>query len=841
MDADGSHPVDALPQMVRTILDDKADIVVGSRHVPGGGSKDWPLFSQFKSKLAATLALGVTSMTDPTTGFLAARRSMIERLNLDPVGWKIVLEIVVKAAPVRISEVPIIFIDRELGVSKQSLGVFAEYLAHLAKLYTHRYPALSELVKFCVVGVLGLCLDLATVIACKETWQLDTRLCAVFGFIVAVSSNFVLNRKYTFKRARELPLLFSYATYVGTNLAGLAVRMLVIQGMIALAGMDSGRNYVFMNFVGIILATLVNFVGAKFFAFAPERVEFPEEAASKRSSFAPAKRPWGVILLAAAALLYAFVSTVPFAQLSSGDEGVNVTMARNIQSSWQFFTRPSVYPGGRRDWLQEDVPSLGNLPTYPALLALAGRDRGFAGMALVSFFALCITVYSTGRMVALVDRKAGLYTAMLMACSPALYLAFRRIEFEPVLTALCAAGCYQLVRGVWERQRLRCLAGGLLIGFGFATKMWLILPYAFAVIAFCVVEAAAVRSSGQSAGLRRSVAVGGIGFVLAALSHVIYVAARSPADLSVWISSVYLGIFSGHGVTGAKLSAVVDYTRHRRSTIYYPLVLYRDHFFLLPLFFYGFGEVLRVPQVRRSRLLAMIIGALVAVVALSVPAYKDARYVLPTVPFLYALAGLCVSALSRSPDKLRPATLSVVRASEIVAVLAFAVVLVVHLAAAPWPVSGAYVLAHAFGTVLSLVLGELWIRAQFAPQKLAALAGVALAGFAIGHPRLVHRPPYAELAAALEPHLRAAPPAYPSFVARDSNILQGYLQRSGVTWEEAGETLGRVERDTSLRAFVFAADGASPAELKSQGWLEQNGRDLSSETSGAVGFRVFVR
>ena len=55
MDADGSHPVDALPNMVRMILDDKADIVVGSRHVPGGGSKDWPLFSQFKSKLAATL------------------------------------------------------------------------------------------------------------------------------------------------------------------------------------------------------------------------------------------------------------------------------------------------------------------------------------------------------------------------------------------------------------------------------------------------------------------------------------------------------------------------------------------------------------------------------------------------------------------------------------------------------------------------------------------------------------------------------------------------------------------------------------------------------------------
>ncbi|MET0388675.1 MAG: glycosyltransferase, partial [Polyangiales bacterium] len=489
MDADGSHPVDALPGMVRLLLEDKADVVVGSRHVPGGGSQDWPLFSQFKSKLAASLALGVTSMTDPTTGFLAARRSLLERLKLDPVGWKIVLEIVVKASPVRVAEVPIIFVDRELGVSKQSLGVFVEYLAHLAKLYTFRHPALSELVKFCAVGVLGMCVDLLTVVAVKETYGLDTRLCAVFGFIVAVTSNFFLNRKYTFKRARELPLLFSYATYVGTNLAGLAVRMLTIQGLIALAGMDGGRNYLLTNFIGIILATLVNFVGAKFFAFAPERVEFPDESGAKRSSLPPPTRRWGLLLLAAAALGYAFATSVPGAQLGSSEEGVNVTMARNIQASWQFFTRPSVYPGGRSDWLQEDLPALGNLPTYPALLALGARLPGFSGMALISFLALCLTVYSTARLVALVDRKAGLYTAMLMLASPAFLLAFRRIEFEPVLTALCAAGAYQLVRGTWDRERGRCLLGGLLLGHGFAVSMWGIVTKAIPVIPFLVVEA----------------------------------------------------------------------------------------------------------------------------------------------------------------------------------------------------------------------------------------------------------------------------------------------------------------------------------------------------------------
>jgi dolichol-phosphate mannosyltransferase len=849
MDADGSHPVDVLPRMVRTILEDKADIVVGSRHVPGGGSKDWPLFSQFKSKLAATLAIGVTSMTDPTTGFLAARRALLQGLDLDPVGWKIVLEIVVKAAPVRVAEVPIIFVDRELGVSKQSLGVFGEYLTHLAKLYAYRHPALTELVKFCAVGVLGMCLDLATVIALKETWGLDTRLCAVFGFIVAVTSNFVLNRKYTFARARDLPWLSSYATYAGTNLAGLAIRMLTIQGLIVLASMDEGRSYVFTNFVGIILATLVNFVGAKFFAFAPERVEDPgvDELPSKRpSSMPPRARSLGLSLLFATGLVYAFATTVPNAQLVSPNEGVNVTMARNIRSASRFFTRPSVYPGGRSDWLHDDVPALGNLPTYPGLLAVAPRLPGFSGMALISFLAFCVTLYSTARLVGLVDPKAGLYTGLLMICSPALLLAFRRIEFEPVLTAFCAAGSYQLVRGVWDKQRLRALLGGALVGLGFATKMWLIVPYAFALIAFCVAEAAAVRRSGQSAGLRKSVAVAAIGFVITACAHLAFVAAVSPADLPVWLGSVYFGIFSGHGVTGAKLSALADYARHQHSPLYYPLVLYRDHFFLLPLCLYGINELLRVPQLRRSRLLAMIGGAVVALVALSVPAYKDPRYVLAASPFLYAFAGLCVAAFARSPDKLRPATVSVVRASMLIACAAFLAVLIVHLVGGPVPISASYVAAHGCGTLLCLLLAELWMRTKFVTRELAILGGLGLLGFAMVYPRVVKPPPYAAIAEVLRPTLDGAAPAYPSFLAPDSDVLQGYLEHSGLSFEDLGERAESAEADTRLRAFVLSPDQNAQAGLHNLvAWLTTHTREVTGElvakAGDARGFRVFVR
>jgi dolichol-phosphate mannosyltransferase len=268
MDADGSHPVEALVDMVRAVRDGGADIAVGSRHVPGGGSRGWPLLSRVKSRVAALPTRALTSLTDPTTGFMAVRRALVRDLALDPVGWKIVLEVVVKAHPARVVEVPIVFADREHGESKQSIGVALQYGKHLAKLYAHRYPTLTEFVRFCAVGLTGMMVDLATVAALKETFALDTRLCAVGGFLVAVTSNYAINRRWTFAGAHQVSLARSYPIYLGANLAGFGVRFLTVHLLIvAFAALDHGHGYLLTNFVGIVLGTLFNYAGAKFVAF----------------------------------------------------------------------------------------------------------------------------------------------------------------------------------------------------------------------------------------------------------------------------------------------------------------------------------------------------------------------------------------------------------------------------------------------------------------------------------------------------------------------------------------------------------------------------------------------
>lgn len=139
MDADGSHPVDTIPDMIRPVLNGSADIVVGSRYSGGGKIIGWPLHRRLLSRAAGLLARGLTNMSDPTTGFMAVRRDLVDGLQLNPTGWKIVLEIVVRLGFKRMIEIPITFEDRRYGQSKMSLKEQWNYIRHLYRLYRYKF------------------------------------------------------------------------------------------------------------------------------------------------------------------------------------------------------------------------------------------------------------------------------------------------------------------------------------------------------------------------------------------------------------------------------------------------------------------------------------------------------------------------------------------------------------------------------------------------------------------------------------------------------------------------------------------------------------------------------
>ncbi len=124
MDADLSHPPEEIANLVQPILAGQADMVIGSRYVPGGTTPDWPLYRKAMSRLAAACAYPLTGVHDSMCGFFAIRRAQLLELAPSATGFKIAFEAIVRGRPrLRVVEVPIEFRDRRRGKSKMSLGV----------------------------------------------------------------------------------------------------------------------------------------------------------------------------------------------------------------------------------------------------------------------------------------------------------------------------------------------------------------------------------------------------------------------------------------------------------------------------------------------------------------------------------------------------------------------------------------------------------------------------------------------------------------------------------------------------------------------------------------------
>lgn len=143
IDADFSHDVKILPKMVAA-LENGYGLAIGSRYVAGGGITNWPARRIITSRVACALARPLTNVKDITSGYLLVRREALENVQLDPIGFKIGLEVIAKAHYGRALEIPYIFTDRIAGQSKLNQREIFNYLKQLRRLYTARiFPARS--------------------------------------------------------------------------------------------------------------------------------------------------------------------------------------------------------------------------------------------------------------------------------------------------------------------------------------------------------------------------------------------------------------------------------------------------------------------------------------------------------------------------------------------------------------------------------------------------------------------------------------------------------------------------------------------------------------------------
>jgi dolichol-phosphate mannosyltransferase len=139
MDADFSHDATIVPKMVRALESGKYGLAVGSRYVKGGGIENWPLKRKLTSIVACAMAWPLTPIRDITSGFFLVQRTALSGVELDPIGFKIGLEVAAKAKYGKALEVPYVFKDRVVGESKLNGKEITNYLKQLRRLYATRF------------------------------------------------------------------------------------------------------------------------------------------------------------------------------------------------------------------------------------------------------------------------------------------------------------------------------------------------------------------------------------------------------------------------------------------------------------------------------------------------------------------------------------------------------------------------------------------------------------------------------------------------------------------------------------------------------------------------------
>ena len=146
IDADLSHPPRMLPRMLATMRREEADMVIGSRYIPGGGTSDWGTGRLLMSRAACLLARGLTPVQDATSGFFLIRRDLARGVRISAGGFKICLELLVRGRPAVVVEVPYVFQARTAGESKMNAREALGYLSQLKDLhaFSRHQPPLRQ-------------------------------------------------------------------------------------------------------------------------------------------------------------------------------------------------------------------------------------------------------------------------------------------------------------------------------------------------------------------------------------------------------------------------------------------------------------------------------------------------------------------------------------------------------------------------------------------------------------------------------------------------------------------------------------------------------------------------
>lgn len=259
MDADLQHPPRKLPGLLKKI-EEGANLAIGSRYIEGGKVENWGPIRRLVSKAGTFVAKAlfpiVRKVSDPMTGYFAVKRDIIEVNKLNPIGFKILLEILVMNRPEKIEEVPITFKDREKGESSLDMKTNLNYLRHNLSLFK-RSGELYRFLRFALVGISGILVNMGILFLLTEFLGIHYLISGFFAVQGAILSNFTWNKLWTFKDKSEKSILKALGKFELVSLGGKATNLAILFTLTEFLGI----YYLLSNLLGIILACIVNYLG----------------------------------------------------------------------------------------------------------------------------------------------------------------------------------------------------------------------------------------------------------------------------------------------------------------------------------------------------------------------------------------------------------------------------------------------------------------------------------------------------------------------------------------------------------------------------------------------------
>lgn len=243
MDSDFSHPPQLIPKLVEVLKQSKTDIVVASRYLNGGNIQGWSLKRKIISKIGTIIAkkgLGI-KQSDPMSGFFAFNKDVIKGINFDAIGYKLLLEMIVKAKGVSIKEIPYTFLDRQNGKSKLGIKTILEFGHAVWNLYRYgrreqknekrtSVRFVSKAARFFSVGASGLGVNYIMSILFTSSLDMWYLHATILGIMFSISTNFFLNKYWTFED-RDFAVkrtVIQYGKFAGFSSIGALVQLGIV-------------------------------------------------------------------------------------------------------------------------------------------------------------------------------------------------------------------------------------------------------------------------------------------------------------------------------------------------------------------------------------------------------------------------------------------------------------------------------------------------------------------------------------------------------------------------------------------------------------------------------------